>query len=250
MPIGNGRLDFPLSFDVEIIHMNRQRMLAIQPGRVVFSSMAVAMCLSVNAQAADPLPEDEQIIQPAVSRSQITVPKIDAYDFEVTVFQGMLSVENFGTNSVSGLRLAYHVTEDFFLEGTYGKSTISDRAFRDLGLALFPNPEENLTYYNVSLGAELFPGEVFLGRKRAMSSSVYLIGGVGNTDFVGGTRAGGNRARESRFTYNFGIGIRLLPTDWLALRVDVRDHVFKSDLLGDNKTTNNFELTAGIAIFF
>ena len=228
-----------------------QRHVAVQyPGTAIFFGLAIVMCLSANVQAADPRPQGEQVIEPAVSRLKITVPKIDVDDFEITLFQGMLSVENFGANSVSGVRLAYHVTEDFFLEGTYGKSTISDRAFRDLGLALFPNPEEDLTYYDVSLGAELFPGEVFLGRKRAMSSSVYLIGGVGNTDFVGGTRAGGNQTRESRFTFNFGIGIRLLPTDWLAVRVDIRDHVFESDLLGDNKTTNNFEFSAGLAIFF
>ncbi len=228
-----------------------QRHVAVQyPGTAIFFGLAIVMCLSASVQAADPRPQGEQVIEPAVSRLKITVPKIDVDDFEITLFQGMLSVENFGSNSVSGVRLAYHVTEDFFLEGTYGKSTISDRAFRDLGLALFPNPEEDLTYYNVSLGAELFPGEVFLGRKRAMSSSVYLIGGVGNTDFVGGTRAGGNQTRESRFTFNFGIGIRLLPTDWLAVRVDIRDHVFESDLLGDNKTTNNLEFSAGLAIFF
>lgn len=230
--------------------MNRRHVATPYLGTAIFFNLAIAMCLSANVQAADPRPEGEQVIEPAVSRLQITVPKIDVDDFEITLFQGMLSVENFGSNSVSGVRLAYHVTEDFFLEGTYGKSTISDRAFRDLGLALFPNPEEDLTYYNVSLGAELFPGEVFLGRKRAMSSSVYLIGGVGNTDFVGGTRAGGNQTRESRFTFNFGIGIRLLPTDWLAVRVDIRDHVFESDLLGDNKTTNNLEFSAGLAIFF
>ena len=230
--------------------MNRRHVVAKYPGTAIFFSLVIAMCLSASARAAEPLPEDKQVIEPVVSRLHITVPKINAYDFEITIFQGMLSVENFGANSVSGLRLAYHVTEDFFLEGAYGKSTISDRAFRDLGLALFPNPDEDLTYYDVSLGAELFPGEVFFGSKRAMSSSVYLIGGVGNTDFVAGTRAGGNQTRESRFTYNFGIGIRLLPTDWLAVRVDIRDHVFKSDLLGDNKTTNNFEFSAGLGIFF
>ena len=49
---------------------------------------------------------------------------------------------------------------------------------------------------------------------------------------LGSTEFGGDK----RFTVNLGFGYRLIATDWLALHVDVRDHVFDSDLLGKDET--------------
>jgi outer membrane beta-barrel protein len=73
-----------------------------------------------------------------------------------------------------------------------------------------------------------------------MTSSFYLLGGIGSTDFAG----------DSKFTVNFGGGYRVLPTDWLAVHIDVEDHVFQSDLLGVDKLTNNLEATIGASVFF
>jgi hypothetical protein len=42
----------------------------------------------------------------------------------------------------------------------------------------------------------------------------------------------------------------VLATDWLALRVDARDHVFDVDLLGESQTNHNLEFTGGVSIFF
>jgi len=39
-------------------------------------------------------------------------------------------------------------------------------------------------------------------------------------------------------------------TDWAALQVDMRDHVFSLDLLGKRQNTQNLELTAGLTFFF
>jgi outer membrane beta-barrel protein len=199
---------------------------------------------TVAAHAADeagPTPAPTaQVIEPDLARRDIKIPKIDATDVEIGYFYGTLSVEDFGANTARGWRLAYHLTEDFFVEGTYGESTVSDEAFRSLGRALFRQQQEPLTYYNLSLGINLFPGEVFVGKRWAMTSGVYVVGGVGNTEF--------NRTNHT--TFNFGIGIRVLPWDWLSLRVEMRDHMFESDLLGKNKLTNNFELSGVLSAYF
>lgn len=188
----------------------------------------------------------EQVIQPQVDRRTITVPKISARDIEISAFAGLLNIESFGSNPVYGGRLAYHVTEDIFIEGAYAKSTVSDAAFRTLGIGIFTtsSPSENtvdLTYYNLSVGVNLFPGELFIGRGRAITSALYLVGGIGNTSFD----------RIDNITYNIGIGIRVVPLDWLSIRIEMRDHLFASDLLAnENKITNNFELTFGLSGFF
>ena len=47
------------------------------------------------------------------------------------------------------------------------------------------------------------------------------------------------RPNEDKFTVNFGVGARVLATDWLALHHGLQDHIFATDLLGSNKATNN-----------
>jgi outer membrane beta-barrel protein len=182
------------------------------------------------------------VVEPEVERREIKPPKIDTEDFEIGGFAGLMSVEDFGVNPVIGVRFAYHITEGFFVEAAAGRTDTEETSFERLsGAAQLLTPDERkLTYYNLSLGYNIFPGEVFVGRRWAMNSSIYLIGGVGSTDFAG----------DERFTVNFGTGFRILPTDWLALHMDFRDHVFDINLLGQDKTAHNLESHLGFTIFF
>jgi outer membrane beta-barrel protein len=105
---------------------------------------------------------------------------------------------------------------------------------------VFPTASEKLSYYNLSAGYNVLPGEVFFGGKRAMPSAFYLIAGVGSTTF--------NQQRRS--TFNVGAGLRVFLSDRVALQVDARDHSFSLDLLGKRQSTQNLELTGGVAVFF
>ena len=42
----------------------------------------------------------------------------------------------------------------------------------------------------------------------------------------------------------------LLPSDWLAIHIQVQDRVFRTDLLGVSKLTNNMEASLGATVFF
>lgn len=184
----------------------------------------------------------QQVIQPEIERRTIDVDKIDTEDFEIGVFSGLLSVEDFGANMVLGVRAAYHVTENIFFEAAYAKSDTTETSYERLsgGAQLLTAAERQLTYYNISIGYNLLPGEAFLGKNWAFNTALYVIGGVGNTRFAG----------DDRFTINAGVGYRFLLTDWLAAHVDVRDHIFDIDLLGDAKTAHNIEFSGGITVFF
>jgi len=206
--------------------------------RLLLSLACAIVAPAAAAQSTEKIPEP--VIPAQVERRDVHVPKIKANDVEGGAYVGILSVQGFGTKPSAGLRLGYHVTEDFFLEGTYGRSKVSDESYRRLGLSLFSSEVIPLTYYNLSVGVNLFPGEVFVGKDWAMTSAVYLVGGVGNVKFNG----------ESHTAYDFGIGIRVLPKDWLSARFEIRDHMFSSDLLGKNELTHNFEMTLGIAAYF
>lgn len=198
------------------------------------------VAVAVSAQAQVPAPGPEPVVEPQIDRRDVSVPRIDATDLEIGAYTGILSVEDFGAESSSGYRVAYHVTEDFFVEGIYGTSTVSDLAFYNLGIPIFTRRQVDLTYYHASIGYNLFPGEVFIGRNWALTSAVYVVGGIGNVNF----------ASEDNTAYNFGFGIRLLPVDWLSMRIEMRDHIFESDLLGKKEFKHNFELTFGLGAYF
>ena len=193
-------------------------------------------------------PANEQVIQPEVERRELRLPKFPSKDFEVGLYGGIYNTQDFGASGVGGLRLGYHITEDFFVQGVYGRTKVSDELYREViypGTGVLPSDRQALTYYNLSLGWNVLPGEVFVGRNRAFASQVYLIGGIGSTKFDVGR--GGDLKRQ---TVNFGLGMRVLFHDRFAVQVDMRDHVFKLDLLGRDDRTHNLELTTGLSYFF
>ena len=181
-----------------------------------------------------------QVIDPEVERRKIKEPAIDREDFELGAFAGIMSIEDFGSDVVYGARLAYHVTEGFFVEAAVGQSEAGETSFEILSGGATLLDDRKLTYYNLSLGYNILPGEVFIGEGRAFNTNLYLIAGLGSTRF----------ADDDRFTVNFGAGYRFLLTDTLALHLDFRDHLFDIDLLGEEKTVHNLEATLGITVFF
>lgn len=199
--------------------------------------------VSLQALGQEPIDlSSKSVIVPEVPRREIHEDQIDTEDFELSVFAGVLSVEDFGSNAVYGLRAAYHLTEDFFTELSYGQSKTEKTSYENLsgGVDLLTDDQRQFSYYNLSIGYNILPGEVFVGGNYAFNSALYVIAGVGSTRF----------ADDDRFTINFGAGYRLLLTDSVAFHIDVRDHMFDIDLLGTDKTTHNIELTTGLSVFF
>lgn len=189
-----------------------------------------------------PAEDPGQVIEPEVERREIREADIDTENFEVGAYVGILGVEDFETNVSYGARLAYHVTEGFFVEGTLGQTEAGLTSFERLsgGAPLLSDSERRFTYYNLNLGYNILPGEAFVGANRAFNSSLYVVAGLGSTRFAG----------DDRFTVNFGAGYRFLLTDSLALHLDVRDHLFDIDLLGEEKTVHNLEGHLGLTVFF
>lgn len=218
--------------------------LAIRRTRALAGVLLLGLVVSVPATAASN--PDELELEPLVvrepERREVKIDRIDTENFEFGVHAGIMNVQDFGSDVVTSFRAAYHVTEGFFIEGQYGTTTLGETSFERLsgGASLLTDAQRDMRLYNVSVGYNLFPGESFIGRRWAFKGGLYLIGGVGSTDFAG----------DERFTINAGLGYRLVATDWLALHVTVRDHMFDSDLLGSKDTYHNIEFTGGLSLFF
>jgi outer membrane beta-barrel protein len=188
-------------------------------------------------------PEGEpSIVEPQVNRRVVKTPKIKAKDIELGAYFGALSIQDFGTNPIYGVRAAYHVSEDIFLEGFVARSKAGTTSLEDVfpDITVVSDAGRHFTYYDLDLGYNVLPGEIFIGRGHAFNSALYVTVGMGDVKF----------AEKDQFALNFGVGDRLLITDWLAVHLDVRDHVFETDLTGRTKNVHNIEATLGLTTFF
>lgn len=185
---------------------------------------------------------DELGVDVNVERREIDEAIIDSENFEVGLAFGLISIEGFDSNSVIAVRVAYHISEDFFTEATIGRSRAGKSSAEQMfdGLYLMSEDERDYHYHNLSLGYNLLPGESFVSSGRAFNSTLFLVGGAGITNFAG----------NDYFTINYGMGYRLLLNDWIALRIDFRDHVFNSDIISENQQVHNLEMTVGLGLFF
>lgn len=214
---------------------------------VVASLAMVAGSLAL-AEDVDPTAAEEAelqpVIQPEVERTEFRESRIDTEDFEITPYVGLLSIEDFGTEPVYGLRLAYHITESLFAEGNIGMSTADPKPVNladPSGATLLTDDESKYQFYNLSLGFNILPGEAFVTQNLTYNNDLYLIGGIGSTDFAG----------SNRMTINWGLGYRLFLRDFVALRVDFRDHMFSmDDYFVDKTISHNLELSLGAGFFF
>lgn len=206
----------------------------------------VTLLLAMPAAPAMAVEAEELELEPLVvrepERREVDVDELDDENFEVGGFGGVMFVQDFGSDVVYGVRAAYHVTEDLFAEASYGRTTLGETSFERLsgGAQLLSDDERDFTYYDISAGYNILPGESFIGRRYAFRGGLFVIAGAGSSDFGG----------DNRFTMSYGFGYRFAATDWLAIRLDVRDHMFETDLLGEQEMTHNFELSGGLTVFF
>ncbi|GAC30201.1 outer membrane beta-barrel domain-containing protein [Brumicola pallidula] len=181
------------------------------------------------------------LIDPNIQRREINESDIDTEDLEIGIFGGFIAIEDFESSAVVGVSLAYHINENLFLEARYAQATAGQTSFEKLsgGAPFLTEEERDYTYYNLSLGYNI-NGETFFTDNVVFNSDIYFTLGAGSTKFGG----------DERFTISAGAGYRLLLTDFWALKVDVRDHVFSSDIIGVEKDVHNIAITLSTTFFF
>jgi outer membrane beta-barrel protein len=182
------------------------------------------------------------VVEPAVVRQQIKVPKIRTSNVELTLAAGLLNVEPEGTYPGVDFRGTYHFKENFFAEATVGVSKLRATTYVDAAgkTEAFTSSQRRIVDYALDLGYDVLPGEAFFGRNKALNQAVYVVGGVGAIHYGG----------ISFFAPNAGIGYRLLLNDRVAFHIDVKDYVTDKNLLGAKHLANNLESTLGLAMYF
>lgn len=210
----------------------------------IFLILILTSVMSVHAQSLDDIEEesDQNLIEPQIERVEFDESLIDSEDFEISVYAGMLSIEDFGVNTITGIKFAYHVNENYFVQLAIGESEAGRTSFEVLsaGAPLLTDDERNLEFYQINLGYNLFPGEAFVTESTTLNNTFYLEFGLGSTEFAG----------DDRHTVNYGFGYRLLFLDAFSFNADLKNHVFDMDIFGDKVETNNIEYSLALGWYF
>lgn len=206
--------------------------------------LALMMPAAELAAQSDEIDEDEStnLVEPQIERVEFDESQIDSFDFEFAIYGGVLAMEHFDTNPVVGLKIGYHVSEDFFVQGSYGKSDVGETSFEKLsgGASLLSDSERDVEYYLFSIGFNLLPGEAFLTDSTTLNTVLYISGGMGVTEFAG----------DDRSTIALAVGYRTIFIDGFSVDVEMRDLIFDLDIFGEDETTHNIELTLSLNLFF
>ena len=156
------------------------------------SACLVAMLQTTQVAAQSDEEDGTNLIEPQIERVEFDESLIDSDDFEIAVYAGYLAIEDFDTDIVVGVKLGYNVSEDFFVQATYGSGESGETSFEILNpnVQLLSDNEREINYYLVSLGFNLFPGEAFLTDSTTFNTVLYISAGIGNTEFAGDDRRG------------------------------------------------------------
>jgi len=177
-----------------------------------------------------------------VDRRTVLEDVLDNENFELGVQFGIMSIEDFETNPWVSIHFAYHITEFFYAKARYAKSEGGETSFEKLVNVppLLTDEERELSYYGLTIGYNLMPGEVFLGRDFALNSVFSIELGGGTTEFAG----------DENFTVNLSANYRVFLTDWLTWDIGMSDYIFDTNITGENKTSHNLNFTTGFAYYF
>ncbi|MFE8069811.1 outer membrane beta-barrel domain-containing protein [Marinobacteraceae bacterium S3BR75-40.1] len=186
--------------------------------------------------------DDRPLIEPDVRPQEVDESLIDTENFELGGFVGVMHIEDFGSSFLWGARVAYHLSESFFIESNVGFAEGNETSFEQLGgnVQLITDSEREYSFYNVNFGYRILPGEAYPTDNLTFNSNFYLVGGAGATEFAG----------DNRFTVNFGAGYQVLLNDSLVWHIGVREHLYQIDLLGEDKVAYNAEISSGLSVFF
>lgn len=158
---------------------------------------------------------------PALAASQSMQVKPEVIDASVAL--GVLSIEDFTSELAVGVSASFLASEDLFIEYNFLATSISESAFeKNAAFTTFTLGEgRRFRHYDLLLGYNLFQTEFLVGDAKSILSKLYLVAGVGDTQF--GT--------EDNFTYTLGVGYRVRLSEKLFFKIDYRNHIYDSALV-------------------
>jgi outer membrane beta-barrel protein len=168
-----------------------------------------------------------------------------AFRHELSLLGGYYAADLYSSNWLVGGAYTFHFSEDLALEASFQftrfRSDVTDSYER--------------RYPQIQIeGSTNNPARLYFGHlvwTFAYGKLRWMGGGISRFDFNFALGAGvTDDSTAQGLTGSAGFGTKLFFGKWFSLRADVRDHVLREDLVGDQHIVNDLIFTLGASIFF
>jgi outer membrane beta-barrel protein len=226
--------------------------LSARPVPVLAAALAVALVMVLAPRPAAAQCVDEALREQLVGKRAYrgVVPRLfkKALRHELSAMGGWYAADLADGAPIYGGAYTFHFTEDLGLEASYFRT---HQSYEILGSVI--SRQQGLVGL---VEAEEGPMQLFLGHlvwSLAYGKVRWLGGGISRFDFYLSLGAGATDEPGSQgLTGSGGFGLKFYLLEWLALRLDARDHVRsqKRVQLGIDKVVNDISVMGGLSVFF
>jgi outer membrane beta-barrel protein len=167
-----------------------------------------------------------------------------AFRHELSATGGLYSADLYSASWVAGGAYTFHFSEDLGLEASV--------AFTRFRSAVTDTYERRYPQIQVEDRTDK-PGRMYFGHlvwTFAYGKMRWMGGGISRIDFNFALGAGVTDDSTARgLTGSAGFGTKLFLGHWFAIRADLRDHVLREALVGDEHLVNDLVFTLGASMF-
>lgn len=164
---------------------------------------------------------------------------VDTEFFQLGVTTGVITIQDFTSELTVGLNATFKASENFFLQTNYFQANVSLSSAEQAPQIPYTG---NRTYrhLNLLLGYNIFQGEL-LGGSKTRFSSLYVIGGAGDTAFLD----------EKAFTIVYGIGYQLSLSRRYNFHIDYHNYLYNSKVVDASESRSlNAKVQLGLSWLF
>ena len=201
----------------------------------------VSVAATASADCVDPVEKAKLIAQKRGRRA-------DERDFvktarhELTVQGGYYVSDLLDGTFVVGGAYTYHLTEDAAIEASFGysqvRSSVAARLEQDRGVTILPKQDRVYLVFTDLVWSPVH-GKMRMFADSIIHFDIYGAAGVGIIDNATSFGAAGQ----------FGLGSKIFLSPSWAVRLDVRDQLYKQQILSVRQYVNDFSLTLGVSVF-
>jgi len=219
------------------------------PIGVALACIAPVAALLLSARPASAQCVDEELKQELVGgRHYRGVQErlfTKAFRHELSGMAGYYAADLYSSNWIAGGAYTFHFSEDLGLEASV--------AFTRFRSGVTDTYERRFPQVQVEDRTDK-PGRLYFGHlvwSFAYGKVRWMGGGISRFDFnfaLGGGVTDDSTARG--LTGSFGFGTKWYFGKWFGVRLDVRDHILREALVGEEHLVNDIVVTVGPSIFF
>jgi outer membrane beta-barrel protein len=167
-----------------------------------------------------------------------------AFRHELSGMGGLYAADLYSSSWLAGGAYTFHFSEDLGLEASF-QATRFRTAVTDIYERRYPQVQvEERTDR---------PGRLWFGHlvwSFAYGKLRWMGGGITRFDLNAAVGAGiTDDSTAQGLTGSFGLGTKWYFGKWFALRFDVRDHVLRETLIGEDALVNDVLVTGGFSVF-